>query len=297
MNIYLIGMPGVGKTTLGKKLAEELNFNFIDTDENIKQKSNSSIEDLLKNEKEFREIETKVIEEIRNTTDSIVSLGGGAVLNKYNIDNLYGLIIYLYTDLETLKNRVDISTRPLLQKNTLENIYFARKDIYESNCDYTIENFNISDAINEIKKLINKPKKNVLVINGPNLNMLGRRDENQYGNKTLADLNNLMINYDIFNYTFFQSNIEGEIINEIHTLDSYDYLIINPAAYTHTSIAIRDALDIFENIKVEVHLSDIDTREDYRKINYISEVCTEKFVGKREFSYLDAINYLKKIKI
>ncbi|MFI3329775.1 MAG: type II 3-dehydroquinate dehydratase [bacterium] len=297
MNIYLIGMPGVGKTTLGKELANELNYNFIDTDELIKTKTNSSINDLFQNEKDFRKIESEVINNIKGETNCVISLGGGAVLNKDNVNNLYGLIIYLYTDLVTLKSRLDISTRPLFKKISLEKLYNDRIDLYENCSDYKIDNINIGDSIKQIVKIINKPKKNVLVINGPNLNMLGKRDEKQYGNLSLQEINDLMKSYDIFEYNFFQSNIEGEIINKIHELDNYDYLIINPAAYTHTSIAIKDALDIFNIPKIEVHLSDVNSREEYRKINYISEVCTTNFVGKREFSYLDAINYLKKLNL
>lgn len=297
MNIYLIGMPGVGKTTLGEELAKELNYDFIDTDKLIKEMSDKSIEELFENESKFRELESNVIMQIRDKSDSVISLGGGAILNEDNIKNLYGLVIYLYTDLETLKSRIDISSRPLFKKITLEKLYNERKQLYEQAHDYKIDNINKEKAIKNIIDIIKKPKKSILVINGPNMNMLGKRDSDHYGCKNLSELNKCISNYDIFNYDFFQSNIEGEIIDKIHTLEKYDYLIINPAAYTHTSIAIRDALEIFDKPKIEVHLSDVNNREEFRKINYITDVCTSKFVGKCEFSYLDAINYLKKLNL
>ena len=140
--------------------------------------------------------------------------------------------------------------------------------------------------------------KKVLVINGPNLNMLGKRPKEHYGSLTLDEINNLMIqNKGNLELEFFQSNCEGKIVTEIQfAVNKFDAIIINPAAYTHTSVAIHDALEIFDGIKVEVHLSDVDNRDDFRKINFVRDVCDITFTGKKEGSYLDAINYLKNIK-
>ena len=140
--------------------------------------------------------------------------------------------------------------------------------------------------------------KNVLVINGPNLNMLGKRPKEHYGSLTLDEINNLMIkNKGNLNLDFYQSNSEGDIVTIIQqAINKYDAIIINPGAYTHTSVAIHDALEIFDGIKIEVHLSDVDNRDDFRKINFVREVCNKTFSGKKEGSYLDAINYLKDIK-
>ena len=140
--------------------------------------------------------------------------------------------------------------------------------------------------------------KNVLVINGPNLNMLGKRPKEHYGSLTLDEINNLMINNKgNLNLDFYQSNSEGDIVTIIQqAINKYDAISINPGAYTHTSVAIHDALEIFDGIKIEVHLSDVDNRDDFRKINFVREVCNKTFSGKKEGSYLDAINYLKDIK-
>ncbi|MBE6137623.1 MAG: 3-dehydroquinate dehydratase [Erysipelotrichaceae bacterium] len=136
----------------------------------------------------------------------------------------------------------------------------------------------------------------VLVLNGPNLNMLGKRPKEHYGSKTLAEINELIVKEAAgqLDLEFYQSNYEGDLVTKIQESLSYDAIIINPAAYTHTSVAIRDALEMFLGVKIEVHLSHVDDRDDFRKINFIREVCDVCFSGKLEVSYLDAINYLKK---
>ncbi len=138
----------------------------------------------------------------------------------------------------------------------------------------------------------------VLVINGPNLNMLGKRPKEHYGSLTLYEINDLMLkDAGDMELEFFQSNSEGDIVTEIQlAIGNFDAIIINPGAYTHTSVAIRDALEIFTGKKVEVHLSDVDNRDDFRKINFVRDVCDKTFSGKKEGSYLEAIQYLKNIK-
>jgi len=138
----------------------------------------------------------------------------------------------------------------------------------------------------------------VLVINGPNLNMLGKRPKEHYGSLTLYEINDLMLKEaDDLELEFFQSNSEGDIVTEIQlAIGNFDAIIINPGAYTHTSVAIHDALEIFDGIKIEVHLSDVDNRDDFRKINFVRDVCDKTFSGKKEGSYIEAIKYLKNIK-
>ncbi len=141
--------------------------------------------------------------------------------------------------------------------------------------------------------------KNVLIINGPNLNMLGKRPKEHYGTLTLDEINDLMIkeNNDHFILSFFQSNSEGDIVSEIQeaVMGTYDAIIINPAAYTHTSVAIHDALEMFMGPKLEVHLSRVDDREMFRRVNFVRDVCDKCFAGKHEASYVEAIAYLKNI--
>ena len=143
--------------------------------------------------------------------------------------------------------------------------------------------------------MINK----VLVMNGPNLNMLGKRPKEHYGAKTLAEINDLikLEAGDAFMVDFYQSNSEGDLVTKIQdAIGVYDAIVFNPGAYTHTSVAIHDALEIYNGIKIEVHLSKVDEREDFRKINFVRSVCDATFQGKLEGSYIDAIKYLKNIK-
>ena len=139
----------------------------------------------------------------------------------------------------------------------------------------------------------------VLTINGANLGMLGKRPKEHYGAMTLLEINELMLKEarEELSIDFIQSNHEGVIVDSINdAVDKYDAIIINPGAYTHTSIAIRDALEIFKGIKLEVHLSDINNRDEFRKINYIKDLCDASFIGRGYLSYIDAIKYLKEHK-
>lgn len=141
----------------------------------------------------------------------------------------------------------------------------------------------------------------ILVINGPNLNMLGTREPEIYGNMTLDSINNQLVEYskkisNEIELEFFQSNLEGEIVGKIQSTDAKG-LIINPAGYTHTSVAIPDAVKAVKIPTVEVHLSNVQSREDFRKISYISPSAIGTVAGFREDSYKMALfglyNYLK----
>lgn len=136
----------------------------------------------------------------------------------------------------------------------------------------------------------------ILVINGPNINMLGIREKNIYGEKTFEQLNKTVSDYCAVHSAeceLFQSNHEGAIIDKIQqAYGVFDGIIINPAAYTHTSIAIADALKAVAIPCVEVHLTDISKREDYRKISYVSEACIKTISGKGFDGYLEAVDIL-----
>jgi len=137
----------------------------------------------------------------------------------------------------------------------------------------------------------------ILVINGPNINMLGVREPEIYGKLQYSDLISIIENHakkagvDI---SFFQSNHEGEIIDAIQKayFDKIDGIVINPAAYTHTSIAIADAVKAVKIPTVEVHISDISKREEYRQTSYIREVAIKTIIGKGFDGYTIAIDKL-----
>ena len=136
--------------------------------------------------------------------------------------------------------------------------------------------------------------KKVLVINGVNLNMLGIREPNLYGNITLKDIENNMIKYaeGKLELEFFQSNYEGAIVEKIQqAYKVFDGIIINAGAYTHTSIAILDALKAVSIDTVEVHLTDIQNREEFRKKSYISIIAKKTIAGKGANGYLLALDY------
>lgn len=137
-----------------------------------------------------------------------------------------------------------------------------------------------------------------LILNGPNLNMLGVREPEIYGRATLADLEKMIrahcaeIGADV---EFFQSNHEGALVDAIQAAyGKIDFIVINPAAYTHTSVAIPDALKAVGIPAVEVHLSDIDSREAFRKHSYTSAACVATIKGKHFAGYVEAIEILRK---
>lgn len=136
-----------------------------------------------------------------------------------------------------------------------------------------------------------------IVLNGPNLNLLGKRDANQYGVLTLDDIEQLL--KDEFSedyFEFYQSNLEGELIDKIQKASSFfDGLIINPGGYSHTSVAIRDALTECQIHKIEVHLSNIANREDFRKISLTAAVCNGYLSGFKEEGYVAAVFLIKRL--
>ena len=139
---------------------------------------------------------------------------------------------------------------------------------------------------------------NILVINGPNLNMLGIRDKDIYGDKSYKDLVRLIKDYCKKNNVkvkCVQSNYEGKIVDYIQkSLNKVDGIVINAGAYTHYSIAIKDALNSVKIKCVEVHISNIYEREEFRHISYIKDECVASIVGKGFNGYLEAIDILRK---
>ena len=139
---------------------------------------------------------------------------------------------------------------------------------------------------------------NILIINGPNLNLLGEREQSQYGSITYEDLkkNCLKKSSELsINLEFTQSNVEGEIVNTIQSSrEKFDGIIINAAGFTHTSVAIRDALSIFKKPIIELHLSNIYKREEFRHKSLISSVVTGGIFGLGAEGYILAIISLQK---
>lgn len=139
---------------------------------------------------------------------------------------------------------------------------------------------------------------NILVINGPNINMLGIREPGIYGKNTFADLLQLLERTaaeENLRIEQFQSNHEGAIVDKIQwAYGKMDAIVINPAAYTHTSVAILDALKAVAIPAVEVHISDVDSREAFRQISYAGLACCKTIKGHGLEGYREAVLYLKK---
>jgi 3-dehydroquinate dehydratase II len=137
----------------------------------------------------------------------------------------------------------------------------------------------------------------IAVMHGVNLDQLGRRPAGHYGALTLADLERAISGFAGelgLRVQFFQTNYEGAFVEELHRLeDAVDGLVLNPGAWTHYSWAIRDALEIAALPAVEVHLSDVHAREDWRRISVISELCVTTIAGKGPHGYRDALERLK----
>lgn len=135
------------------------------------------------------------------------------------------------------------------------------------------------------------------ILNGPNLNMLGIREPEHYGSQTYGDLCSLISEHcrkKGIEHVIFQSNSEGELVSKIQEayFDGADGIVINPAAYTHTSIALLDAVKAVMLPTVEVHISDVSKREDFRQISYIRSACIETIKGEGLGGYLHAIDDL-----
>ena len=154
MRLYLIGMPGCGKSTLGKKLSKKLNYEFIDMDNYIEQKACMFIDEIFDSygEEYFRALETNTLNEFKELDNVIISTGGGIIKNKNNKELMDGKCIYLYVEPAELEKRLDKSNtvRPLLKEKTVYELYAERKDLYDYFKDIEIDNSDMDIAINKI---------------------------------------------------------------------------------------------------------------------------------------------------
>ena len=139
----------------------------------------------------------------------------------------------------------------------------------------------------------------IAIINGPNLNLLGKRETDIYGNMPFEQfLDQLKSKYVNVEFAYFQSNVEGELINELQRVGySYDGIVLNPAGYTHTSVAIGDAIAAIKTPVVEVHISNVHAREDFRKLSHVSGKSVGSIFGLGLKGYELAIEFLLSYKV
>lgn len=156
MRLYLIGMPGCGKSTLGKRLAKEINYEFIDMDVYIEKQAGMFIDEIFEayGEDFFRALETNVLKEFLQMDNVIIATGGGVIKNKANKKLMDGKCIFLNVPTDILQVRLDESTiiRPLLKTKTVEELYNERKDLYDYFSDISVDNIDVAKAIDNIKE-------------------------------------------------------------------------------------------------------------------------------------------------
>ena len=314
-NIVLIGFMGSGKTTVGIRLSYRLRKSIEDTDKLIEKREKRTIREIFDTDGEryFRELETRLLQEaVDKRKNQIISVGGGTPVREENRELLkrLGTVVYFRAKPETIYERIrHDTTRPLLQcENPLERItelLKQRKDAYESCADIIIDvdDLSMPQVVDAVAKALERKQKEktmkILVINGPNLNFLGIREKSVYGTQDYDYLLKLIqdkAKKEGCEIETYQSNHEGAIIDRIQQayFDGTRGIVINPGAYTHYSYAIRDALASITVPKVEVHISNIQEREEFRKISVTAPVCDKQIFGQGLDGYLQAIDFILK---
>lgn len=314
-NIVLIGFMGSGKTTVGIRLSYRLRKSIEDTDKLIEKRQKRTIREIFETDGEayFRELETQLLQDaIGKIKNQIISVGGGTPVKEANRELLkkLGTVVYFRVKPETVYERLKHDTaRPLLQcSNPLEQItrlLEQRKEAYEACADIIIDvdDLSMSQVVEKVIGALESKRKEramkILVINGPNLNFLGIREKSVYGTQDYDYLLKLIqdkAEKEGCAIETYQSNHEGAIIDRIQQayFDGTQGIVINPGAYTHYSYAIRDALASITVPKVEVHISNIQEREEFRKISVTAPVCDKQIYGQGLDGYLQAIDFMLK---
>ena len=270
-NLVLIGFMGSGKTSVGLRLSYRLRRPVEDTDKLIERREGRSISEIFAREGEeyFRGQETALLEELAGRRhNAIFSVGGGTPVRPENRELLkrLGTVVLLRVRPEIVYERLrGDTTRPLLQcpdpLGRIRELMEGRRAAYESCADLIldVDDMEMGDIIDSIAKL----------------DMIRKKGE-ESGN----------------DITVFQSNHEGAIIDRIQEayFDGTEGIVINPGAYTHYSYAIRDALASITVPKVEIHISDITKREEFRKVSVTAPVCDRQIYGLGLAGYLKAID-------
>lgn len=158
MRIYLIGLPGVGKSTVGKELSKELEYEYVDLDLYIEKLMNKSIPDIFSEfgEDFFRELEKKALNDMLNKQNVVVACGGGIIKDKTNKELMKGKVIYLTAPIEFISERINNSNidRPLMSKYTVKELLMKREELYHYFMDLEVMNLDLKDTINVIKKSV-----------------------------------------------------------------------------------------------------------------------------------------------
>ncbi len=328
--IVLVGFMGAGKTTAGRLLAESLGVPFVDVDEAIVAVQGRSVADIFAADGEagFRRIEADRIAELLGGEEAVVALGGGALGTPAVREAVTGhRVVLLDVPLAEALARVGgDQERPMLARPDLAEVYAGRQRDYRDAASVVVRwpdarpprsprtcwrrsptflESGLEERASASRRASARGRAgrgrvgrmDVLVINGPNLNTLGTREPEIYGSTTLADIEDgLRAQAEAAGLSLdaFQSNHEGEIIDRLHAArtDGTRFVIINPGAFTHTSVAIRDAFAAVAIPFCEVHISNVHAREEFRRHSYLSDLAVGVLTGFGGFGYTMAMSYV-----
>jgi 3-dehydroquinate dehydratase-2 len=299
-NVIFIGLPVAGKTTDGGLVAKELKREFFDSDAELEKREGLTCAELIntRGEEYFRKVERAVIAELCEKRGVVLAVGGGAPTHCKEI-GFNSVVVGLFRKLPEIAQSLDGESRPLSKSlEDLQRLWDERANIYDEAADVVVMNFSdIASAVQGVIAAVQPYlKAALLVINGPNLNMLGTREPGVYGVQTYSDLTDVITSAAkargiVIGFT--QSNSEGAIINSIQgAYPKCDGIIINPGAYTHYSYAIYDALKSVPVPAVEVHISNIHAREEFRRASVTAGACVGQISGLGFYGYVAAMDYL-----
>lgn len=292
-NRILIGMPGCGKSTVGQALAQRLDRPFVDCDQELERILEMPVGEYITHygEEAFRAQETALLTQLGKASGLVIATGGGCVTRPENYPHLHqnGAIIFLERELSKLPKRAAPCPCGGASRICIPSV-----------CPCTGGSRTSPWPTTARRRLWPRPWRkpmNILVINGPNLNLLGVREPDLYGKQDYTALVALVEEtcaQEGMEVEVFQSNHEGAIVDRIQAaLGTADGIVINPAAYTHTSVAILDALKAVNLPAVEVHISDVSQREDFRQVSYAGMACVQTYMGLGLEGYRKAILFLK----
>ena len=301
-NIVLVGMIGSGKTTCGQLLANRLGRPFVDCDALIEKSTGRTIPQIFSTQGEwaFRDLEHRAVLELSNQEGLVIATGGGAILRQDNVAALRknGLIVFLHRLADEIYDTLTTENRPLAQggKHAFLDTFARRLPAYRTAADVVASDFSTPQAtVEEILEKLSRYSMRFLILNGPNLNLLGSREPDIYGDQTydaLCDLIRGHAQAHNASAVCFQSNHEGAIIDQIQAAEGvYDAIILNPGAYTHYSYAILDALKAVRVPAYEVHISHIDQREPFRAVSVTAPACVGQLYGHGFQGYLMAMDH------
>lgn len=298
-NIVLIGMMGCGKTTCARLLAKRLGRELADTDSLIEERTGRRIADIFAAEGEeyFRAREEEVARVLSRRENLIVSCGGGLPTRSTAMSPLRetGTVFFLDRDPREIYDSESMEGRPLGQggREAFLERFRQREPVYRENAHHIITDFTSPEKT--VERILEVLPMKFLILNGPNLNLLGKREPGIYGGDTYESLCARLRGFAAAHggeADCLQSNHEGALVDAIQAAEGiYDAIIMNPGAYTHYSVAILDALKAVSVPCMEVHISNIHQREEFRHRSVTAPACVGQICGLGFYGYEAAMAF------